>query len=209
MGRKPSHQKRFNYYAVKGCYLPAEQIDEPVLQALAFLNLTPDTLKSSIAKVIYTKQKDIGKLEIHLTLDETLGKLKLPPQAVLSMDQKTLIFSTSILINNQAQTTLRGHRNKRILSIHEMNEQLIQGLSLAWHYKTQWKQGVSVQDMTRSEASGKRKIQKYLALTLLSPPIIESILNYQNPQQLTLTQLIDLAESTSDFEQQALAWFGS
>ncbi|MCS6267030.1 MAG: recombinase family protein [Vampirovibrio sp.] len=202
------HQKRFNYYAVKGCYLPAEQIDEQVLQGLAFLNLTQDTLKSSIAKVIYTKQKDIGQLEIHLTLDDKLGKLKLPPQAVLSMDQKTLILSTSILINNQAQTTLRGHRNKRILSIHEMNEQLIQGLSLAWHYRTQWKQGVSVQDMTRSEASGKRKIQKYLALTLLSPPIIESILNYQNPQQLTLTQLIDLAESTSDFEQQELAWFG-
>jgi hypothetical protein len=100
LGRKPSHQKRFNYYAVKGCYLPAEQIDEQVLQGLAFLNLTPNTLKSSIAKVIYTKRKDIGKLEIHLTLDETLGKLKLPPQAVLSMDQKTLILSISILSTN-------------------------------------------------------------------------------------------------------------
>jgi site-specific DNA recombinase len=32
------HQKRFNYYYVKGTYLPAEQIEAQVIQALAFLD---------------------------------------------------------------------------------------------------------------------------------------------------------------------------
>jgi DNA invertase Pin-like site-specific DNA recombinase len=202
------HQKRFNYYAAKGCCLPAEQIDEQVIQALAFLELSQDALPSSLGKVIYTKGKDLAELDIHLTLDDSLGQLKLPPHAVLSMDQKTLILSTRLLINNQAQTTLRGTQHKSILSIHEMNEQVIQGLSLAWHYRSLWKQGVSVQEIAIAEASGKRKIHKYLALTLLSPRIIEAILNYQNPQHLTLTQLIDLAEHNPDFDKQEPAYFG-
>ena len=138
-----------------------------------------------------------------------LEYLKLPPHAALSMDQKTLILSTRLLINNQAQTTLRGTQHKSILSIHEMNEQMIQGLSLAWHYRSLWKQGVSVQDIAKRESTSKRQIQKYLALTLLSPRIIEALLNYQNPQHLTLTQLITLAESTPNFDPQALAYFGA
>ena len=202
-------QKRFNYYYVKGCCLPAEQIDAQVIQALAFLELPQDALPSSLSKVIYTKEKDLAKLDIHLTLDDSLGQLKLPPHAVLSMDQKTLILCTRLLINNQAQTTLRGTPTKSILSIHEMNEQVIQGISLAWHYRSLWRQGVSVEDIAKGESTGKRKIQKYLALTLLSPPIIEAILNYQNPHNFTLTQLITLAEQTPDFDQQALAYFGA
>jgi hypothetical protein len=202
-------QKRFNYYYVKGTCLPAEQIEAQVLQALAFLELTPEALKSCLSQVIYRKADHLAELEMHLTLNDSLGHLKLPPHAVLSMDQKTLILSTRLLINNQAQTTLRGTPNKSILSIHEMNEQVIQGLSLAWHYRTLWKQGVSVQDIAKRESTGKRQIQKYLALTLLSPRIIEALLNYQNPQHLTLTQLITLAESTPDFDPQALAYFGA
>ena len=202
------HQKRFNYYYVKGTCLPAEQIEAQVLQALAFLDLSEDALRSSLSQVIYRKADHLAELEMHLTLNDSLGHLKLPPHAVLSMDQKTLILSTRLLINNQAQTTLRGTQNKSILSIHEMNEQVIQGLSLAWHYRTLWKQGLSVQDIAKQESTGKRQIQKYLALTLLSPRIIEAILNYQNPQHFTLTQLITLAESTPDFDPQALAYFG-
>ena len=63
--------------------------------------------------------------------------------------------------------------------------------------------------MAETESTGKRQIQKYLALTLLSPPIIEAILNYQNPQHFTLTQLIDLAEHNPDFDQQEAAYFGA
>ena len=202
-------QKRFNYYYVKGCCLPAEQIDAQVIQALAFLELTPEALKSCLSQVIYRKADPLAELEMHLTLNDSLGHLKLPPHAVLSMDQKTLILCTHLLINNQTQTTLRGTQHKSILSIHEMNDQVIQGLSLAWHYRSLWKQGVSVQDIALAEASGKRKIHKYLALTLLSPRIIEAILNYQNPQHLTLTQLIDLAEHNPDFDQQEPAYFGA
>ena len=189
--------------------MPAEQIDAQVIQALAFLELTPEALKSCLSQVIYRKADPLAELEMHLTLNDSLGHLKLPPHAVLSMDQKTLILCTHLLINNQAQTTLRGTPNKSILSIHEMNEQMIQALSLAWHYRSLWKQGVSVEDIAKQESTGKRKIQKYLALTLLSPPIIEALLNYQNPHNFTLTQLITLAEQTPDFDQQALAYFGA
>jgi hypothetical protein len=72
-------QKRFNYYYVKGTYLPAEQIDAQVIQALAFLELTPEALKSCLSQVIYRKADPLVELEMHLTLNDSLGQLKLPP----------------------------------------------------------------------------------------------------------------------------------
>jgi hypothetical protein len=88
-----------------------------------------------------------------------------------------------------------------------MNEQLMQGLSLGWFYKTKWKQGTAINDIATSEHCGKRKVQKYLSLTMLSPKIIEDIMNYKNPKNFTLTKLMDMSQSIENFSEQEKLWY--
>lgn len=197
-----NHNMRFNYYYTKGCCLPAEQIDEQITNALAFLQLSKEKIENLVSKVIYSATDDFCELEININIDDKIGKLKLPQNASLSIDKKTLILKTKFIINNKALTKLSIRRNKRVLSINEINEQLIQGISLGWFYKTRWKQGESIKDIAKSEYSGTRKVQKYMSLTMLSPRIIEDIMNYKNPNNSILTKLIEIAEGIENFQEQ-------
>ena len=48
----------------------------------------------------------------------------------------------------------------------------------------------------------KRTFARYLNLCYLSPKIVADILEYNNPRNMTLRELMNLAEGESDFERQ-------
>lgn len=52
----------------------------------------------------------------------------------------------------------------------------------------------------------KRTITRYINLCYLSPRIVANILEYKNPANLTLRELMNLAEGKVDFERQEKAW---
>lgn len=52
----------------------------------------------------------------------------------------------------------------------------------------------------------KRTIMRYINLCYLSPRIVEDMLEYKNPANLTLRELMNLADSQMDFAEQEKAW---
>lgn len=52
----------------------------------------------------------------------------------------------------------------------------------------------------------KRTIMRYINLCYLSPRIVADILEYKNPANLTLRELMNLADSQMDFERQEKVW---
>ena len=58
------------------------------------------------------------------------------------------------------------------------------------------------------KASGmnKRTFARYLNLCYFSPKIVADILEYNNPCNITLRELMNLAERASDFERQEKGW---
>lgn len=52
----------------------------------------------------------------------------------------------------------------------------------------------------------KRTFARYLNLCYLSPRIVADILKYKNPANLTLRELMNLADSQMDFAEQKKAW---
>ena len=54
----------------------------------------------------------------------------------------------------------------------------------------------------------KRTIMRYINLCYLSPCIVEDMLEYKNPNNLTLRELMNLAEGQVDFEKQEKVWNG-
>lgn len=52
----------------------------------------------------------------------------------------------------------------------------------------------------------KRTLARYLNLCYLSPRIVGDILEYKNPANLTLRELMNLAESQMDFAEQEKVW---
>ena len=54
----------------------------------------------------------------------------------------------------------------------------------------------------------KRTIARYVNLCYLSPRIVADILEYKNPANLTLRELMNLAEGQVDFERQEKVWKG-
>ena len=54
----------------------------------------------------------------------------------------------------------------------------------------------------------KRTIMRYINLCYLSPRIVADILEYKNPANLTLRELMNLAEGQVSFEEQEHLWQG-
>ena len=54
----------------------------------------------------------------------------------------------------------------------------------------------------------KRTFARYINLCYLSPRIGGDILEYKNPANLTLRELMNLAEGQVDFEKQEKVWNG-
>lgn len=60
--------------------------------------------------------------------------------------------------------------------------------------------------MGKASGMNKRTFARYLNLCYLSPKIVADIVEYRNPRNLTLRELMNLAEGKMDFEGQEQYW---
>ena len=58
----------------------------------------------------------------------------------------------------------------------------------------------------KTSGMNKRTFARYLNLCYLSPRIVADILEYNNPRNMTLRELMNLTEGESDFERQERGW---
>lgn len=92
------------------------------------------------------------------------------------------------------------------LTIRQLNESLVRGLARGWQLKKRVEQGIIIRELEKEMHLTKRTIMRYINLCYLSPRIVADILEYNNPHNMTLRELMNLAEGESDFERQEKEW---
>lgn len=112
------------------------------------------------------------------------------------------------MVDNISSVRLRNGSARNILTIRQLNESLVRGLTRGWQLKKRMEQGLNIRELEKEMHMTKRTIMRYINLCYLSPRIVADILEYKNPANLTLRKLMNLAEGQLDFEKQEKIWKG-
>ena len=104
------------------------------------------------------------------------------------------------MINTAAEGTERN-----ILTVRQLNESLVRGLACRWQLKRLLERGKPLRECEKASGN-KRTFARYLNLCYLSPRIVTDILEYKNPPNMILRELMNLAEGNMDFAAQEKAW---
>ena len=111
-----------------------------------------------------------------------------------------------ILVANVSSVKLRNGIARNILTIRQLNESLVRALARGWQLKKISERGGGMRVLEKEVHMTKRTITRYINLCYLSPRIVGDILEYKNPDNLTLRELMNLAEGQVDFEKQEKIW---
>ncbi len=110
------------------------------------------------------------------------------------------------MVANVSSVKLRNGSAHNILTVRQLNESLVRGLARGWQLKKRMDRGICVRDLEKEQHMTKRTIMRYVNLCYLSPYIVTNILEYKNPNNLTLRELMNLAEGQVDFDEQEKVW---
>lgn len=78
----------------------------------------------------------------------------------------------------------------------------MRGLARGWQLKRLLERGKPLRECEKASGMNKRTFARYLNLCYLSPRIVADILEYKNPSNVTLRELMTLAEGQVNFERQ-------
>lgn len=64
----------------------------------------------------------------------------------------------------------------------------------------------TARECEKASGMNKRTFARYLNLCYLSPKIVADILEYRNPRNMSLKELMNLAEGKTEFKEQEHSW---
>ena len=221
--------KKFLYYynGVGGHYLPVEQLDNFVLDMLRQTDLeelepmtdrigiTDKQMRSWIVKVTCQTAGKAHYLTILLDERQIKADLINCPKITEKLERKPLSLERmegnlyvrgKFMVANVSSVKLRNGSAHNILTVRQLNESLVRGLARGWQLKKRIEQGLNIRELEQEQHMTKRTIIRYINLCYLSPNIVADILEYKNPSNLTLRELMNLAEGQVDFESQEKVW---
>ena len=224
------NQKTKYYYASKGFYLPAPQLDAIVLGTFAkFLDsdlatmpleskdaikridwtrMTYDTkrnlIQSVTKKVIYSNEK----LIIHISLDpmrwqEFTGEVYIneaTEQMEFITSKDEVIITVPVILRKYATTRIDKDTKTGVLSITDNNHLIVKAFATAWRYKELYERGVSAKEIYTQEHITKRALYKYLSMAYMNPKIVNELLS--GNIQMPVREILEKASISYDFSEQ-------
>ena len=221
--------KKFLYYynGAGGRYLPAEQLDSFVLKTLKMTDfadlepladregMTDAQMQKWIVKAFCQSEDKTHYLSIFLDEKQIKADLSACPRISGQAESRTLsaekldgrlYVRNSFVVDNVSSVKLQNGTARNILTVRQLNESLVRGLSRGWQLKRLLEKGKSLRECEAASGMNKRTFARYLNLCYLSPKIVTDILEYRNPRNMSLKELMTLAESQVSFEKQVAAW---
>ena len=221
--------KKFLYYynGVGGRYLSVEQLDSFVLKTLKMTDfddleplanregLTAAQIKKWVVKVVCQSTDKTHYLSIFLDEKQIKADLSACPRISGQAESRTLsaekldgrlYVRNSFVVDNVSSVKLQNGTARNILTVRQLNESLVRGLSRGWQLKRLLEKGKSLRECEAASGMNKRTFARYLNLCYLSPKIVTDILEYRNPRNITLRELMNLVEGESDFEMLERKW---
>lgn len=134
-----------------------------------------------------------------------MEKLERKPLSLERMEGN-LYVRGKFVVANVSSVKLRNGTARNILTVRQLNESLVRALARGWQLKKRIEQGLNIRELEKEQHMTKRTIMRYINLCYLSSRIVADILEYKNPANLTLRELMNLAEGKVDFEKQEKMW---
>ena len=221
--------KKFLYYynGAGGHYLPVEQLDNFVLKTLKMTDfddleplsnrdsLTDRQMRKWISKVVCQSEGKTHYLSIFLNEKQIKADLSALPKISGQAEERALVpekldgklyVRNTFIVDNVSSMKLQNGSARNILTVRQLNESLVRGLARGWQLKKMIEKGMATREWEKASGMNKRTFSRYLNLCYLSPKIVADILEYNNPRNITLRELMNLAERASDFERQDREW---
>ena len=133
------------------------------------------------------------------------GQVDVKPLKMARIED-TIYLRDSFMVDNISSVHLRNGSARNILTVRQLNESLVRALARGWQLKKRMEQGIIIRELEKEMRMTKRTIMRYINLCYLSPRIVADILEYKNPANLTLRELMNLADSQMDFAEQEKVW---
>ena len=218
--------RRFKYYVIRnGAHLAAEQLDRLVLQSIQngdYSDILPrvtaqslpgNEVKRYLERVVCQKEGKACHVTIYLKKQpfETFLEGKYTEDALkegsrAQIKGESIVLQDTFYIDNVSSTRLQNGRCNNILTVRRLNESLVRGLARAWQLKKLIASGQTTREWEKKSGLNKRTFARYLNLCYLSPKIVTDILEYRNSCNMSLKELMNLAEGETEFERQERAW---
>lgn len=221
-----------HYYATRGFYLPAPQVDDIAIKTItqfmdsdlsALPSATTDALKRiNIQNATYAEKKELvqslvdkaiysqDKLIFYLAPD--VAKLQ-PFTTDNFINQKTepmelaisdsrIVITVPIILRKYVNTVFDKTKNG-ILTISDNNHLILKAFATAWRYREMYEECGDVDKIINSEHVAPRFVYKHLALAYLNPKIINNLLS--GKCTMPVRDILDKASSSKDlYEQESL-----
>lgn len=221
--------QKFQYYFVrKGVHIPVIQLDSFTLDMIRRADLNRLDLQASSSQITFDEAKPCVKQTIcvkkgtnchlQIVLDkkaflDVCRKYSKQTELVVEsispeVGENTLTLQGKFYIDNVSSTRLQNGRAQNVLTVNQLNESLVRGLTRAWQLKKLLEKGLTTREWEKTSGMNKRTFARYINLCYLSPRIVADILEYKNPANLTLRELMNLAEGQVNFEGQEKVWNG-
>lgn len=105
-----------------------------------------------------------------------------------------------------SSTRLQNDTFNKVLTGHQLNESLVRVFARAWQLKKLIEKGKTTREWEKETGMNKRTFARYLNLCYLPPKIVTDILEYRNPRNISLKELMGLASEVVNFEMQEKIW---
>ena len=218
-----------HYYATRGFYLPAPQVDDIVIKTITnFLNSNMSNLPPNLATVL--KRIDVTNMNF---AEKRKLIQPLVEKVVYSQDQliytltadttKLQPFMTKNYVNQNADkmeyiigdnsititekvflrkyvNTVYDRGKNGVLNVTDNNHLILKAFATAWKYRDLYEQDGNVDNVIRSVRTSPRLFYKYLALAYLSPKIVNRLLN--GKIKMSVRDILDKASQNSNFNNQ-------
>lgn len=178
-------------------------------------SLTDKQMRKWINKVVCQSEGKTHYLRIFLNEKQIKADLSALPKISGQAEEHTLVpekldgklyLCNTFIVDNVSSMKLQNGSARNILTVRQLNESLLRGLARGWQLKKMIEKGMPTREWEKASGMNKRTFARYLNLCYLSPKIVADILEYNNPHNMTLRELMNLAEGESDFERQEKGW---
>lgn len=194
------------YYATRGFYLPAAQVDEIAMSVVAdFLNSDMSSLAQNVVMALkrivwddlsYLQRRELVRIMIDRAIysqEKLIFHINTNPQlfnAFLSeyhinqnatpmeynVNGDTVTIVRPVVLRRYANTRFSDARNGT-LSITENNHLILKAFATAWRYREMYEQGGDIHRIFQEEHTSPRQFYRHLDLAYINPEKINQILS--------------------------------
>lgn len=218
-----------HYYATRGFYLPAPQVDDIVIKTITdFLNsdmsnLPPnlatilkriditnmtymqkrELIQSLVEKVVYSQEQLIYTLTTDATKLQQFVSENYVNQNTDKMEY--IISDSSITITEKVflrkyVNTVYDRGKNGVLNVIDNNHLILKAFATAWKYRELYERDGNVDEIIHNARTSPRLFYKYLALSYLNPNIVNKIL--KGKQNISVRDILNKASRSNDFKVQ-------